>query len=34
MITLKSAREIEAMAESGALLADVHENLQTSLNQE
>lgn len=24
MITLKSAREIEMMAESGALLADVH----------
>lgn len=28
MITLKSAREIEAMAESGALLADVHKNLR------
>lgn len=28
MITLKSAREIEMMAESGALLADVHKNLR------
>lgn len=28
MITLKSAREIETMAESGALLADVHKNLR------
>ncbi|MFV0559103.1 MAG: type I methionyl aminopeptidase [Enterococcus sp.] len=29
MITLKSAREIEMMDESGALLADVHKNLRT-----
>ena len=28
MITLKSAREIEMMAESGDLLADVHKNLR------
>lgn len=28
MITLKSAREIEAMRESGALLADVHKHLR------
>lgn len=28
MITLKSAREIEMMGESGALLADVHKNLR------
>ena len=28
MITLKSAREIEMMAESGALLADVHKTLR------
>ncbi len=28
MITLKSAREIDAMAESGALLADVHHHLR------
>lgn len=29
MITLKSAREIDQMAESGALLADVHKNLRS-----
>ena len=29
MITLKSAREIDQMAESGALLADVHKQLRT-----
>lgn len=29
MITLKSKREIEKMAESGALLADVHKQLRT-----
>jgi Xaa-Pro aminopeptidase len=29
MITLKSQREIERMAESGALLAEVHKELRT-----
>ena len=29
MITLKSAREIDRMAESGALLADVHKQLRS-----
>lgn len=29
MITLKSQREIDSMAESGALLADVHKHLRT-----
>ena len=28
MITLKSEREIEMMAQSGALLADVHKHLR------